>query len=133
MSAHAIRIGQGIRLTGNLAAVAVITHHEHMHATTPKPEMTESQRNAVDSANSYLESQPFSKAGLIKQLSSKYGEGYPKADAAFAAQHIHVDRNEQAVKSAKSYLRDQSFSRQGLTELTSQNGEGSRQVRRRTE
>ena len=32
--------------------------------------MTESQNNAIDSADSYLESQAFSKQGLIDQLSS---------------------------------------------------------------
>jgi Host cell surface-exposed lipoprotein len=91
----------------------------------PKPEMTESQKNAVNSANDYLTSQPFSKAGLVQQLSSSAGDGYPEADAEFAVNHIQVDWNEQAVKSARNYLSSQSFSRQGLIEqLSSSAGEG---------
>ena len=80
----------------------------------PQPQMTVSQENAVESAQSYLDYQAFSKLGLIDQLSSKYGEGFPKADAIFAVNHINVNWNEQAAKSAKDYLKYQSFSRDGL-------------------
>lgn len=91
----------------------------------PKPEMTSSQKNAVEAAKSYLEVQPFSKKGLIQQLSSSAGDGYPKADAEFAVDHIEVDWNEQAVKSAKAYLEMQPFSKQELIEqLSSSAGEG---------
>jgi hypothetical protein len=37
--------------------------------------MTSGQKNALDSAQSYLDMQGFSKAGLIQQLSSSAGEG----------------------------------------------------------
>ena len=57
----------------------------------PAPVMTESQKNAIDSANSYLETQSFSKQGLTNQLSSSAGEGYPMADAVFAVNHVKVD------------------------------------------
>ena len=64
--------------------------------------MTKSQEQAVKSAESYLEFQAFSKAGLIRQLSSDAGEGFSKADAVYAVNHIEVNWNEQAVKSAES-------------------------------
>ena len=71
-----------------------------------------------------LDFSAFSRTGLIQQLSSEYGEGYPKADAVFAVNHIDVDWNEQAAESAKDYLDYDSFSRQGLIDqLSSEYGE----------
>jgi hypothetical protein len=77
----------------------------------PKPELTTSQANAVDTAADYLDYDAFSKKGLIDQL--KY-EGFSTADATFGVNHITVDWNEQAVAKAKSYLEYDSFSRSGL-------------------
>ncbi|HKE71709.1 MAG TPA: Ltp family lipoprotein, partial [Nocardioidaceae bacterium] len=89
------------------------------------PDFTTSQENAIASAEDYLSYQAFSRTGLIHQLSSKYGEGFPKADAVFAVNHIDVDWNEQAAKAAKDYLSYQSFSRNGLIhQLESEYGEG---------
>ena len=79
-----------------------------------KPSMTKSQEQAIGSAESYLELKGFSRLGLIEQLSSEYGEGFSKADATFAVDHITVDWNEQAFRAAKSYLELQHFSRKGL-------------------
>lgn len=90
-----------------------------------EPEMTASQENAVGAAESYLDFAPFSKKGLIRQLSSDAGDGYPKADAEFAVSHIEVDWNEQAVKAAENYLDFTSFSRDGLIQqLSSDAGDG---------
>jgi hypothetical protein len=69
------------------------------------------QKNALRSANSYLNVLAFSYNGLIKQL--EY-EGYSTEDATYAADHCGADWNEQAAKSAKSYLSSMSFSRSGL-------------------
>ncbi|MEX0991597.1 MAG: Ltp family lipoprotein [Actinomycetota bacterium] len=93
--------------------------------TALEDEFTVSQENAIESAESYLETGAFSETGLIDQLSSKYGEGFPKADAVFAVRHINVNWNEQAAKSAESYLDTSSFSCQGLIDqLESKYGEG---------
>jgi SOS response regulatory protein OraA/RecX len=73
--------------------------------------MTGGQRNAVRSANSYLEYTSFSRQGLIEQL--EY-EDYSTEDATFAVDYVAPDWNEQAAKSAESYLEYTSFSRQGL-------------------
>ena len=87
--------------------------------------MTRSQEQAVGSAEDYLRSGAFSRAGLIQQLSSAYGEGFSKADATYAVDHITVDWNEQAAKSARAYLQVQHFSRAGLIQqLESSYGEG---------
>ena len=72
------------------------------------------QKNALESAKQYLETQAFSRKGLIEQLSSKYGEGYSKADATWAVDHLKVNWNEQAYRAAKEYLDTMPFSRAGL-------------------
>lgn len=89
------------------------------------PAYTVSQENAIASAQDYLDYSAFSQAGLIGQLSSKAGEGFPKADAIFAVNHIEVDWNQQAAAAAKDYLDYSSFSRAGLIgQLESKAGEG---------
>ncbi len=94
----------------------------------PKPapaKLTAGQSNAIRSAQDYLRFMAFSRAGLIRQLSSSYGEGYSVADATFAVDYLNVDWNEQAAKSAKAYLDSQPFSRDGLIrQLESSFGEG---------
>jgi hypothetical protein len=86
--------------------------------------LTAEQKNAVSAAEGYLEYQGFSRAGLIEQLSSDFGDGYTKADATKAVDSLHVDWNAQAVRVAKSYLSIQHFSRKGLQEqLESSYGE----------
>jgi Host cell surface-exposed lipoprotein len=89
------------------------------------PAMTTAQQNAVDSAHQYLSFEAFSKKGLIQQLSSSAGDGYPRSVAVWAVNHIRVNWNQQAVKSARNYLSIESFSRNGLVQqLSSSAGDG---------
>ena len=89
----------------------------------PAPAETPGQQNARQSAQEYLATQAFSRAGLIKQLSSQYGSGYSVADATYGVDSLNVDWNEQAAKAAKEYLATQAFSRAGLIQqLESQYG-----------
>lgn len=83
--------------------------------TGEKSKFTKGQQEAIDSAEQYLATAPFSKAGLIRQLSSKAGDGFPKKDATFAVNHIKVDWNHEAYLAAKQYLDLSSFSLSGLT------------------
>ncbi|WP_309230758.1 Ltp family lipoprotein [Nocardia sp. SYP-A9097] len=76
-----------------------------------KQDITSSQRNAIRSAQQYLDYSAFSRSGLIHQL--EY-EDFSTADATFAVDSLNVDWNEQAAKSAKQYLEYTSFSRSGL-------------------
>lgn len=93
-------------------------------AEPTEPEMTSGQENALESARSYVDMSGFSKQGLIQQLSSSSGEGFAKADAVFAANHVDVNWNDEAVESAQGYLDMTAFSRQGLIEqLSSSAGE----------
>jgi hypothetical protein len=76
--------------------------------------LTGPQKNAVRSANQYLGMTGFSRAGLIGQLSSPYGDGYNVADAIAAVDSLSVDWNAQAVRSANQYLGMTGFSCNGL-------------------
>ncbi len=89
---------------------------------TPKPTPTKpappaptaSQEQALGAAQDYLDTQAFSRAGLIQQLSSSYGSGFSKADATWAVDHLTVSWYAQAVKAAQEYLSFEHFSCRGL-------------------
>ena len=76
--------------------------------------LTGPQKNAVRSAEKYLSFQGFSRAGLIDQLSSPYGDGYNVSDATAAVNSLSIDWNAQAVRSANQYLKMMGFSCNGL-------------------
>jgi uncharacterized protein with PIN domain len=87
--------------------------------------MTVSQAHAIEAAERYLSMAAFSRSGLIQQLSSKHGEGFPRADAVYAVDHLAVDWNQQAVRAAKQHLAERSFSREGLIhQLKARYGDG---------
>ncbi|NQU36389.1 MAG: Ltp family lipoprotein [Actinobacteria bacterium] len=52
------------------------------------PEGSVAQQNALRSAETYIESQGFSRAGLIDQLSSKYGSQFTVKQATYAANAV---------------------------------------------
>lgn len=87
--------------------------------------LTGPQRNAVRTAQSYLDIMGFSRKGLIEQLSSDAGSGYSVADATVAVDSLRVDWNLQAARKAKAYLEIMGFSCKGLIEqLSSRAGDG---------
>lgn len=97
--------------------------------TADKPDteknFTAQQKNAIRAAEQYLMTQPFSRNGLIHQLSSDAGSGFEVADATVAVDSLTVDWNEEAAKSAKQYLEIQGFSCKGLIrQLSSSAGSG---------
>jgi hypothetical protein len=90
-----------------------------------EPDMTSAQKNAVGSAQNYLDLSGFSKRGLIQQLSSSAGDGYARKDAVFAVNHLSPDWNKEAVQSAKNYLDISPMSKTALIEqLSSSAGDG---------
>jgi hypothetical protein len=76
-------------------------------------------QNAISSAKQYLQTQAFSKQGLIDQLDSSFGDKYPVGVATAAVDSLNVNWNAEAVQAAKDYLQTQSFSCQGLVEQLS--------------
>jgi hypothetical protein len=94
--------------------------------STSAPSGTASQQQALTSAQSYLgDGQGFSRLGLIKQLSSPYGDKFSVADATWAVDRSGANWDAQAVLAAKAYMSDgQGFSRSGLIDqLTSAYGD----------
>ena len=86
--------------------------------------LTAAQRNAVRSANSYLQLSGFSRQGLIDQLSSEFGDRYSVGDATVAVDSLSTDWNAQAARSTVSYLELSGFSCQGLiNQLSSEFGD----------
>lgn len=73
--------------------------------------MTQGQRNALETALSYLRHSSFSYEGLIDQL--EY-EKHSIEDATFAADNCGADWNSEALESAKSYIDHSDFSYEGL-------------------
>lgn len=91
------------------------------------PAMTASEQQAVDAAQNYLDlGTGFSKEGLLKQLTSSYGNGFSEKDAEFAVSYLKPDWNAQAVEAAKNYMNlNTGFSRASLIQqLTSSYGSG---------
>lgn len=87
--------------------------------------MTTAQANAIQAAERYLAMSAFSRSGLIQQLSSRYGEGYSRADAVYAVDHVAVDWSAQAVRAAGQHLAERSYSREGLMhQLKARYGDG---------
>ena len=89
--------------------------------------MTGAQQQAVDAGEGYLsDGQGFSAQGLVSQLTSSAGNGFPTSDAEFAVQYLNPNWDAQAVDAAKGYLSDgQGFSEQGmLQQLTISAGNG---------
>jgi hypothetical protein len=96
----------------------------HKHKKQQKKE-TVSQANARQAAEDYLSTMPFSRQGLIDQLSSKAGAGFSKSDAIYGTDAAGADWNKQAVLAAKQYLQTMSFSKSALIEqLESKAGAG---------
>jgi hypothetical protein len=92
-------------------------------AAAPEPVLSLEQQNALREAQSYLDYSDFSRQGLIDQMSSEYGAGYPLDVATWAVDAIGADWYAEAVESAQSYLDYSSFSRQALfDQLTSAYG-----------
>lgn len=89
----------------------------------PEPKFTVAQEAAIRTAQSYVDTLPFSRAGLIDQMTSEYGSQYDRPLALFAVNHVDVDYNAEAVEAAQSYLDTMGYSRQGLIDqMTSPHG-----------
>lgn len=83
--------------------------------TTTKPQDTIStgKKNALQAAEQYLNTMPFSYNGLIEQL--KYS-GYSEDEAKYGADNCGANWKNQAVSKAKTYLSTMPFSYNGLIE-----------------
>jgi hypothetical protein len=118
VSAAALALAAAIGCAGGAtpdSSTPIVTVTSEQASPTGKPVSAE-QSNANRAAADYLNGQAFSRKGLIEQLSSDAGEGYPVKVATAAVDSLHVDWNAQAALSAQDYLKGQAFSRKGLIE-----------------
>ena len=85
---------------------------------SPYDKLSTEGKNAYRAAKNYLDYMAFSKKGLIQQLSSEYGDGYPKKVAEKAVNALEkeedIDWTEEAKEAAQNYLNTMSFSKDGL-------------------
>ncbi len=90
---------------------------EKSESVDPTANWTIEQKNCYEHALRYLDTNSFSKKGLIEQLEF---EKYPKNIAEFAVSKVEennlVNWDEQAELKAKTYLEYSSFSKQSLIE-----------------
>lgn len=88
-------------------------------------EPTQEQKNALAKAKSYSETMHMSKAGIYKQLTSEYGEGFTADAAKYAIDNLVADYNANALAKAKSYQSTMHMSKANIyKQLTSEYGEG---------
>ena len=59
--------------------------------------------SALVKAQMYSDTMHMSKAKLTEQLTSEFGEKFPKAAADYAVEHVNADWNANALAKAKSY------------------------------
>lgn len=93
-----------------------------------KNDLVDWKEQAYRAAENYLSVSPFSKKGLIDQLSSEYGDKYTKDEAEYGVNLLEsngeVDWKEQAAKAAQNYLDITAFSKNELIEqLSSEYGD----------
>jgi hypothetical protein len=124
-------IGSAISNGNNSGSSGVVANDPTAAAPTPSApsgsDLTTEQQQAVQAARNYLSlGTGFSRAGLIQQLSSSAGSGFPRDAAIFAVDYLNIDWDEQAVESAKNYMSlGTGFSRAGLIQqLSSSAGSG---------
>ncbi|BBI32669.1 Ltp family lipoprotein [Cohnella abietis] len=90
------------------ATVTEATNAPVVDKETPTPAATEKSvpreyRAALKMAESYAETMNMSKAGIYDQLTSEYGENFPKEAAQYAIDNITIDWKKNAQRMAKSY------------------------------
>ena len=78
---------------------------------SPEPEVSREFKNAVGSAEDYLNYTNFSKQGLYDQL---LYEGFPEDAAQYAIDSVVTDWNQNALQASIDYLAYSSFSYPGL-------------------
>ncbi len=110
--------------TQGTESVETTTEPEEEPEEEKKDDVSREFKNALKSAQNYLSMMPFSEKGLMRQLTSDAGDGYPEDAAQYAIDNIEVDYNEQALKAAENYQEMMPMSDQELlNQLTSDAGD----------
>ena len=79
---------------------------------------------ALEKAQQYVDTMHMSKAGLRNQLTSDYGENFPKAAADYAVANVQADWKANALEKAKQYRETMNMSNSAIRkQLVSEYGE----------
>ncbi|MDN5682541.1 Ltp family lipoprotein [Corynebacterium glyciniphilum] len=93
----------------------------------PAPESRDVPRehqSALRKAETYSEMMHMSKAGILEQLTSDYGEGFSPEAARYAVDNVDADWNNNALEKARTYQDTMSMSPSAIHEqLVSEYGE----------
>ena len=90
-----------------------------------KPKIPVEYKNALIKAESYAKTMHMSKAAIYEQLTSEYGERFPKDAAQYAIDNLNsINWNENALKKAQSYQENMHMSKDAIyDQLVSEYGE----------
>lgn len=104
----------------------IVTHKDETDSSSKESDVPREYKNAVSTVDDYQEAMgDMSYQGLMEQLTSDAGEGYPQEAAEYALSHVKINYNQNALECAKNYQENMPMSDQQLMEqLTSQDGEG---------
>lgn len=82
------------------------------------------EKNALKKAETYSNTMHMSKAGIYKQLTSEYGEGFTAEAAQYAVDNMVADWKANALAKGKSYQNTMNMSKQNIyKQLISEYGE----------
>ena len=105
------------------AATPIVATSEAPAEATPN--VPREHAAALKSAQNYIDTMHFSEKGLHEQLTSEYGDDFPKDAADYAMANVQADWNQEALQAAKSYLDIMPMSDAGLhDQLMSEAGDG---------
>ena len=98
--------------------------HTTQAAEPTTAEVPAEYASALVKAQMYSDTMHMSKAKLTEQLTSEFGEKFPKAAADYAVEHVNADWNANALAKAREYRDSMSMSTARIREqLTSEFGE----------
>lgn len=106
------------------STTAPVVSKETVAPTTTEKSVPREYTAALKKAEMYAESMSMSKMAIYDQLTSEYGENFPKEAAQYAIDNITYDWNENALKMAKTYAESMDMSNSAIyDQLISEHGE----------
>ena len=86
--------------------------------------VSQEYKNALKTAQNYVDIMAISKQGLYDQLTSEYGEKFPSDAAQYAIDNVKADWKKEALESAESYYLNMNMSKSEVyDQLVSEYGE----------
>jgi hypothetical protein len=111
-------------MTNASGTTSPVVDEEMAEPTATEKSVPREYKAALKKAELYAETMSMSKAAIYDQLTSEYGENFPKEAAQYAIDNIIFDWKENALKKAKLYAESMNMSNSAIYEqLISEYGE----------